>query len=144
MMKAALCLAMMSSFAVGPVAFAAGADEYIKNVQVRLKPGKYEGRIPGLGGKCSVEVKLENHGKGRRYSVHISPTLQAYATDNGPTVIAFASSDSRVLFQDSGAHAVSNAGDDYLVLGIRKRGERQHIRAYVKRGQTLKTAECEI
>lgn len=130
-------LAMASS------AQAYGGDAYINDAQVKLKPGVYQGKV-GRGQDCTVRVNLEKNGKERRYSVEITPTLTSYATDNGPTVISFSSRDARVLSNDNGAHAVSNSGDDYLVLGIKPVKGGKFIRAYVKRGQTLKTAECTI
>lgn len=129
--------------ALSPGAHAYGGDQYIDDAQTKLKPGVYQGKV-GRGQDCTVRVNLEKNGKERRYSVEITPTLTSYATDNGPTVISFSSRDARVLSNDNGAHAVSNSGDDYLVLGIKPVKGGTFVRAYVKRGQSLKTAECTI
>jgi hypothetical protein len=132
---------LLLAFKSGAQAY--GGDQYIDDAQARLKPGVYQGKV-GRGEACTVRVNLEKNGKERRYSVEITPTLTSYATDNGPTVISFSSRDARVLSNDNGAHAVSNSGDDYLVLGIKPVKGGTFVRAYVKRGQSLKTAECTI
>lgn len=137
---------LIAAFAVPLVASSAqayGGDKYIDDAQTRLKPGVYQGKV-GRGQNCTVRVNLQKNGKERRYSVEITPTLTSYATDNGPTMISFSSRDARVLNNDNGAHAVSNSGDDYLVLGITPVKGGTFIRAYVKRGPSLKTAECTI
>jgi uncharacterized protein YcbX len=94
-----------------------GGDVYISKVSNRLKVGEYKGRNP-KGQFCSVKVKLETTGKGRTYSVEVSPTTTSYATDSGPTLITFSSSDRRVLTDDAAERGVSNSGYDYLVLGV--------------------------
>ncbi|CAN5721173.1 hypothetical protein BH10BDE1_BH10BDE1_04330 [soil metagenome] len=123
------------------LASTSGGDTYISKISNRLKVGDYKGRNP-KGQFCSVKVKLESSGKGRRYSVEVSPTTSSYATDSGPTEISFSSSDARVLMDDAAERGVSNSGDDYLVLGVEKKGAETYVRAWVKRGKTLKVGEC--
>ncbi len=126
------------------VGHASQAEAYIAKASGRLKVGTHQGR--NLQGQfCSVQVRLENLGKGRRYTVEISPSVNTYAAPEGPTVISFSSGDARVLFDDGAIRAVSNRGDDYHVLGIENtKAQKLFIRAYVKTGNTLKVGECTI
>lgn len=140
--KTTILAGALGLIALPQLGLAYGGEEYIRDAQARLKPGVYNGKSGS--GACTVRVTLSTSGGVKQYTVEISPTLSSYATDNGPTVISFSSNDTRVLSNDRAAHAVSNKGDDYLVLGLKPVKGGTFVRAYVKRGQSLKTAECTI
>ena len=121
-----------------------GADSYISKASSRLKTGRYQGQNSNHE-ICSVDVKLERQGKTRKYEVEIQPTLILENASNAPTVVTFHSSDTRVLFDAQIVRAVSNSGENYMILAIENlKGGKTRIRGYNEKNRTVRSSDCTV